>query len=60
MTQSPRDSETVQAHHDRERLRAEMADALDEELEMELDDERLTQLVPQADGQSRPMVDRSV
>src|SRR5262249_47667257 len=48
------------AHENRERIRQEMADALDEELEMELDDERLAQLVPEGAGAQAMSVDRAL
>ena len=37
-----------------DRIRAEMADTLDEELELELDDERLTRLVEDRPTSRRP------
>ncbi len=43
-----------------QRLHAELSDIVDEELELEIDDERLTALLDQADGQHRETMDRKV
>jgi polyphosphate kinase len=54
------DSSNVNGHEMRARVAREMADTIDEELELEIDEERLDQLLAETSNRAENTIDRHI